>query len=353
MWMIGRMAWVVTLGSLALGLGGCGQVEPTTPAPEVARPVEILEIAASGSISDLRFPGRVRATRRAELSFSVGGKLQELPVEEGQSVAAGALIARLDASAYRNKLAAAQAEFEKARVDHERVRTVWEQSQAVARAEVDQKRTIMEVARSSFNAARKDVDDTRLTAPFAGIVARRYVENFSSVQANETIVSLQDPRQLEVVINVPERVMRGEPRRAAGYAIFEGRTEQRIPVTLKSFATDADPQTQTYEVVLDFARPPGLTVLPGMSATVFPEEAPAAAAAELVMVPLKAVLAGSSGEPQVWIVDPTTSRVSRRSVQTGAVRDGEIVVLAGLEPGERIVTAGVHHLLDGMLVRPL
>jgi membrane fusion protein, multidrug efflux system len=353
MWTIGRVAWVSTLGSLALGLGGCGQAEPPTPAPEAARPVEILVVAASGSISDLRFPGRVRATRRAELSFGVGGKLQELTVEEGQSVAAGALIARLDAAAYRNKLAAAQAEFEKAQVDHERVRRVWEQSQAVARAEVDQKRTAMEVARSSFNAARKDVEDTRLTAPFAGIVARRYVENFSNVQANEAIVSLQDPGQLEVVINVPERVIRGEPRRAAGYAIFEGLPDQRIPVTLKSFATDADPQTQTYEVVLDFARPRGLAVLPGMSATVFPHEAASTTEAELVLVPLKAVLAGSSGEPQVWIVDPTNSRVSRRSIQTGAVRDDEIVVLAGLEPGERIVTAGVHHLQDGMLVRPL
>jgi membrane fusion protein, multidrug efflux system len=145
--------------------------------------------------------------------------------------------------------------------------------------------------------------------------------------------------------------VRGEPRRAAGYAILEGKPERPFPVTLKSFATESDPQTQTYEVVLGFTPPEGMTVLPGMPAEVFPD--PAAGGPGETLVPLAAVLGAADGAPMVWVLDPATSRVSRRPVEVGAVRGSDIVVVSGLAPGDRIVAAGVHHLRDGMLVRPL
>ena len=348
--LMGRCAAVTVAAVMA---GACGQDAPTPAAEPPVRPAEILEVGAAGVESGLRFPGRVRAAQRAELTFSLPGKIVEFPVREGQRVAAGALIARLDAGNYQTRLASAQAEFDKAKSDYERVRKVWEQTKAVAQAEVEQKRTAMEVARSSLAAARKDVADTRLTAPFAGVVARRHVENFQNVQAKEPIVSLQDASQLEVVIHVPERVVRGEPRRAEGYATFEGLPDRRFPVKLKAVSTEADPQTQTYEVVLALAAPEGVTVLPGMSATVTPHASGEPGAEVVVRVPVEAVFADAEGVPQVWVVDPETASVAARRVETGAMEGGEIVVLGGLSAGERIVTAGVHHLRDGMRVRPL
>ena len=123
-------------------------------------------------------------------------------------------------------------------------------------------------------------------------------------------------------------------------------------MTLKAFAAEADPQTQTYEVVLGLVPPQELTVLPGMSAEVFPEGGGDAAAGRL-LVPLKAVSAGPDGAPTLWFVDPETSRVTRRAIEVGEIRGSDVVVLRGVQAGERIVTAGVDHLREGMLVRPL
>lgn len=340
----------VVLAALTL-LAGCEQPVPPETA-EFSRPAEILEVGGGGHASGLRFPGRVRAVQRAELAFNVPGQVVELPVREGQKLAAGDLIARLDPATFEVRLASARAEFEKAQVDYERVRQIWEQSQAVAEAEVDQKRTAMEVARASFDTARKDLEDTRMTAPFAGTVTRRHVENFSNVQAKQVVVSLQNPQELEIVINVPERVVRNESRREAGYATFEGMPDQRIPVTLKAFSAEADAQTQTYEAVLALEKPDGVTILPGMSAEVFALAGEDATGAVLA-IPLKAVFAGPDGKPHVWVVDPDSARVSQRAVETGSVQGGDILVTAGLAPGERIVTAGVSQLREGMLVRPL
>lgn len=333
-------------------LSGCQAPEPP-PATEVSRPVPMLTIAGAELPSGLRFPGRVRAMQRAELAFNVPGRIIEFPAQEGEALGAGALIARLDPGTFEARLSAARAEFDKARTDYDRVRKIWEKSQAVAKAEVDQKRTAMEVARSGYASAKQDVEDTRLTAPFDGVIARRYVENFQNVQAKEPVVSLQDVDELEIVIHVPERVMRSEPRRAAGYARFDDIPGRRFPVTLKSYSAEADPQTQTYEVVLGLTRPQDVTILPGMSAEVVPQDAVAGAATTSVAVPLKAVAAGPDGAPRVWVVDPETSRVASRAIEVDAVQGSDIVVLEGLEVGESIVTAGLGHLREGMLVRPL
>ena len=237
-------------------------------------------------------------------------------------------------------------------MDYERVQTIWERSQAVARAEVDQKRTTMEVARSRFAAARKEFEDSRLVAPFSGVIARRYVENFQNVQAKEPIVSLQDLSELEIVIHVPERVVHHAPRRAVGVAVFEALPGRTFPVQLRTFSSEADPQTQTYEAVLSMVRPQDVTILPGMAAEVLPDSA-SGGAEEPLTVPLRAVSAGADGSSQVWVVDPESQRVALRQVEIDRLSGDVAVIRAGLEPGEQIVTAGVQHLRDGMRVRPL
>lgn len=355
----GRRLLTTAALTLLIALAGCEQPAPPPSAPaDVSRPAEILEVSAARLSPGMRFPGRVRAMQRVELAFNVPGQIVELPVTEGDAVPVGALLARLDPASYQTALDLAQAELDAATAEFERVRQLWEKRQAVARAEVDRKRTAMEVARSRFAAAQKDLADARLTAPFAGVVARRLVETFQNVQAKEPVLSLQNPDALEIVIHVPERVVRGEPRRAAGFAVFDDLPERRLPLTLKSFATEADPQTQTYEVVLSLTPPPDLRVLPGMGVEVLPESTTAEGNAAAdgtapVLIPISAVVAAADGTPTVWVVDPETGHVSRRTIETGALQDAEVTVLSGLTPGERIVTAGVHSFRDGMRVHPL
>ncbi len=342
------------IGLLLLSvLSGCAEQEPPSANKEVVRPAQIMDVEAANALSGLRFPGRVRAVQRAELAFNLPGRVVELPVQEGQLIEKDALVAQLDSANFDIQLASTEAEFAKARTDYNRVEQIWKQSQAVAKAEVDQKHTAMEVARAYYLSAKKDVEDTRLTAPFAGVVAKRHVENFSNVQAKEPIVSLQDTSNLEIVINVSERVVRTEPKQLAGNALFADHPNQPLPVTLKSFSTQADARTQSYEVVLTLE--PGYTikVLPGMSVEVQPRQNGVDGAPHQVMVPLNAIVSSANGDTNVWLVDRETSRVSLQVVTLGNVQGADVVVLSGLQGNERIVTAGVNQLREGIQVRPL
>lgn len=347
-----RLGWLVSAMILAL-LSGCGEGEAVIEAAEVARPVPIMMVGSSDQTSSLRFPGRVRAAQRADLTFNVSGQVIELPVEEGQLIAKGDLVARLDDANYKIQMRSALAKYNKARTDYSRVEQLWQRSQAIAKSEVDKQRTAMDVAQADYALTKKDFDDTRLLAPFSGVVTKRYVENFSNVEDKEPIISLQDLNNLEIVINVPERVVRNTPKQVEGYAVFADQPEALLPVRLKSFSSESDRQTQSYEVVLTLEPGYSLTVLPGMSVNIVPQQLPEALAEGSVHVPLKAIFSSAEGVTGVWVFDPNAARVTFRPVELGGVTGTDVVVLSGLADGEQIATAGVSQLREGMLVRPL
>lgn len=349
------MGWLLSLMALA-ALSGCEEVATVAEPVEISRPVPMIVVETSEQTSNLRFPGRVRAAQRADLAFNVPGQVIELPVEEGQLIKKGQLVARLDDANYKIQMRSSLAKYNKARTDYSRVEQLWQRSQAVAKAEVDKQRTAMDVAQADYALTKKDFDDTRLIAPFSGVITKRYVENYSNVQNKEAIVSLQNLNNLEIVINVPERVVRNapkQPEQVVGYAVFADQPKLLLPVTLKSFSSDSDSQTQSYEVVLALDSGYEITVLPGMSVDIIPQKALDALASGTVKVPLTAVFSSADHITGVWVFNPETSRVSLQAVELGAVQGTEVVVTHGLVGGEQIVTAGVSQLREAMLVRAL
>lgn len=347
-----RIGWLVSAMVVAV-LSGCGEGDPVVEQEEVSRPVPMMVVDTSDKTSSLRFPGRVRAALRADLTFNVPGQIIQLPAEEGQRIEKGQLVAQLDDANYKNYMRSALAKYNKAQTDYRRVEQLWQRSQAVAKAEVDKQRTAMDVAQVDYSLAKKDFDDTRLVAPFSGVITKRYVENFSNVKDKEAIVSLQDLNNLEIVINVPERIVRNTPKQVAGHAVFADQPDLLLPVTLKSFSSDSDQQTQSYEVVLTLNQGYDITILPGMSVDVLPQKTLQGLDTDQVKIPLQSIYSDADGVKGVWVFNPETSWVTLQKVELGAVLDTDIVVLDGLVGGEKIVVAGVSQLREAMLVRPL
>jgi RND family efflux transporter MFP subunit len=337
--------------SALIGLAGCRRPQPAA-AVDGPRPAPIETVSATASTSALSFPGRVRSVQRAELAFAVGGTLKELPVQEGQRVEKGSILGQLDAASYERTLAGVQAEYDATKGEADRTEQLF-RNKLVAFAEIDARRAALEISRSKLAAARAEVNDCTLRAPFSGTVSKRYVENFKRVEAKEPVLSLQDLDHLEIVIHVPERIVRSEPMRRRAIAKIEGLSGGTFPVELKSYSTESDPLTQTYEVVLSFAKPDGVQVLPGMGATIQVGVGGDVPGKGSILVPIAAVVGASGGAPFVWAVDPASSRVAMRPVKVGELRGERVVISDGLAEGDRIVTAGVHSLRAGMQVRPL
>jgi multidrug efflux system membrane fusion protein len=352
-----RLTWRLTAAAatalIAVGAAGCGGNEEPEAEP-LARPVSTIVIG-EGLAGRLTFPGTVQAADRAELSFRVSGPLVELPVNEGDAVSSGQLLARIDSRDYRIAVAEARAAFEQSKSDAVRYQRLYER-EAIPLADLEVRLARRDVAEARFEQAEADLRDTELRAPFTGLIGRRYVENFEDVRERQIVVSLHAVDQVEVVVNVPESIMAsvradGTPDIAV---VFEPAPERPYEAFIKEFAARADPQTQTFAVTVTLPQPEDINILPGMTATVgvTADVSAESLGEEPVTIPAHAVFSDPEGGANVWVVDGSDLTVHRRSVRAGPVtgKDG-IIILEGLAPGERIATAGVQSLREGQEVR--
>jgi len=337
---------------VSLFLVGCGG-EAEQAAPDVVRPVKTMVVG--GSLAGrLTFPGRVQGARRVEMSFRVRGRLMEFPILEGQTVEQGDLIGRLDPTDYQIAVQEAQARYIKSEADFERYQRLYEKD-AVPLSDLDRFRSQRDVANARLEQAQTNLGYTSLRAPFGGRLGEKYVENHEDVNANQPIVSLHNIAFVEIVVDVPEYLLTEVREGGAVKAVaqFETVSSTDYPLEFKEASALADPETQTYKITLIMPQPEEIRVLPGMSALVkvTMEETPEGGGQYAFTVPATAVFAIEDGAQSVWIVDEGGMTVKRREVQVGEVTGrASIRVLEGLEPGDRIVTAAVTRLREGMQI---
>jgi RND family efflux transporter MFP subunit len=353
-----RSAAALALAAWLLAAAGCGE-EPA-PEPEVVRPVKMLTIVNRGTASTREYPGTVKAAQTAEMAFEVPGKITEFLFKEGEQVEAGQVLARLDARDYQAQLDSARAQYENARHNYERAEKLFREG-ALAAIERDRRKATADSAEAALREAQKAVEDTELVAPFTGILARKLVEDYANVQAKQVVLVLTDDSFLEVKLDVPERDLAGTKGRRSMEEITQ-RLEPQVVVTslpdrpfdarLTELASTANPDTRTFEATVAFVPPPGVQVLPGMTAKVIihvPEEA----AGGGLRIPASATFADPQGQACVWVVDPETMTVSRRAVELGQVFGSDVVVRSGLDDGDVVAVSGVAQLREGMTVRRL
>jgi multidrug efflux system membrane fusion protein len=345
----------IGLVALSALLAGC-QKEAEAPAPRpVVRPVKTMVLPDPSALLGLSFPGTVRATHRVDLAFEVPGTLTELPAKQGQRVGRRELLARLDPRDYEARVKAARAEYDKALANFKRADELVKKD-FISRADYDQTIARRDITAAELAKAGKALADTSMRAPFEGVVARRFVENFQDVQAKQPVLSLQDTRRLEIVVDAPENLVvlardRVRVKLAATFSALPGR---EFPVSVKEFATEADPVTQTYEYVLALPEITDANVLPGMSADVTIEALEGEGGEVFVYALPEAAVVREGEVPYVWVIEPGTNRAVRRTVVADEPdSSGQVAVHKGIEAGEVIATAGVHHLKEGMQVKPI
>ena len=351
---------LVSTGLCALLLASCEK--EAEEAPEVVRPVRILEISTLQGGDTLSYPGEIQGAQNADLAFEVPGRLVELPAEEGIDVAENQLLAKLDPADYQSSLDAAQAQYNSAKDTFDRFSEVFERG-AISRQDLDNRRRQFEVEQAQLASAKKALSDTELRAPFAGRIGRTYVDNFNNVQAKQPILLLQDLTQLEVVVNVPEQDwLRAKPgmtltqrnERAKLEVSLSTLPDRSFPAMLTEMAAAADPVTRTFAAHAQFDPPGDVIILPGMSATVtvsVPSDIEGIGSA--LQIPANAIVGGDDGGSYVWKVDTATMTVSLAPVTVGQLSGSEVDILEGLTTGDHIAASGVQHLADGMKIREL
>lgn len=331
-------------------VAGC---ETEAPPEAPVRPVISMVVLDVEAFRKDTYPGRAKATQEVNLAFEVSGQLLEGLVAVGDTVKQEDVLARLDPRDFENALIAATAERERARANYERIEKA-AKTGAVAGQTVTNAKAVFEAAEARVGIAEKAVNDTKMLAPFAGTVAATYVDNFQNVIAKQRILRLLDTSQIEMEVSVPEALIGLEPYVTDLRVRFNSLPDVEISARVKEISNEASITTRTYPVTIVMDQPEGAEIKPGMAgeATVtvkLPEDW----AQRGIEVPLSALFSpddAKTSEVFVWIVNVGDSTVTSRQVQSMGMGNRGMLI-QGVKPGDRIVTAGVSYLSEGQKVR--
>ncbi|NCF13161.1 MAG: efflux RND transporter periplasmic adaptor subunit [Verrucomicrobiaceae bacterium] len=340
-------------------LGACGK-EETAQQDDYVRSVKVVEIGSSVLERVYEFPGQIQAGQQLDLAFEVPGKLTAIKVKEGDMVKKGDLVATLDTRDYQASLNSAKATLEEAKLERDRNQRLFDQ-QAGSKESVEKSIRTVQTAQASFDKARKAFEDTSLKAPFSGVVAKVFVDDFQNVSANQDIVVMQDTTTFEAVIDIPETLwVLAKPGLSNEERNKRSRPEIRLtalrgesfPATISETSMLADPKTRTFAVTLAFSPPADLNISPGMTAAAILHWArEAQGGANIFSVPVGAVGFDDAGKAYVWKIDREKMIASRLVVEAGEVSEGMIGISGEIGEGELIAGSGVAQIREGMALK--
>ena len=320
---------------------------------EIIRPVKVFKAGNTlSSLTGRSFPGRAAANEEVDLGFEVAGILIERPVDKGDEVKKGQLLARLDPRDFKNELNAARAERERARAYRDRIAEALK-ARAVARQDLTDAEARLKEAIAREEIKRKALDDSHIYAPYDGVIAFTFFDEFKRVQAKEKVLRLLDISKIKFTVDLPESLISLVPQVKEVWVEYDVFPDRKVTASIKEVGTEASQTTRTYPVTLIMDQPEDIKILPGMAGKVTgrTDESPIANM-QGIEIPLAAVFTPETEmQDYVWVLNESTQTVHRRKVKTGALTIGGTIITEGLKLDELVVTAGVHSLKEGQKVQ--
>ncbi|WP_200558428.1 efflux RND transporter periplasmic adaptor subunit [Klebsiella variicola] len=332
-------------------LPGCGDNQGNTTDP--VRTVRYVVVGSAETLPALERTGEIHAHDETILSFRTGGRIVTRSVDIGDRVNAGQLLATLENTTSQNQLDGAQADYEGAKASAQVAALNVNRMQklmptgAIARTQLDTARADWLVARarlknseSALRNARESLGWTRLIAPRSGVITEVSASAGQVVNGGQSVLTLATGEARDVVFDIakPEAI---PPQEQAGLRVsLLSDPSVQASAAVRDISPQADPQTRTWRVRATLQNPP-LAMALGASVTVtLPATGPHGYA-----LPASA-LSRVDDKPAVYVINPQ-SQAQLRVVVPAYYTATSVIISGGLEPGDRVITAGVSKLRSG------
>ena len=332
-------------------LPGCRDNHGNKTVP--VRTVRYVVVGSAQTLPALERTGEIHAHDETILSFRTGGRIVTRSVDIGDRVNAGQLLATLENTTSQNQLDGAQADYEGAKASAQvaalnvsRMQKIMPTG-AIARTQLDNARADWLVARarlknseSALRNARENLGWTRLIAPQSGMIIEVSASAGQVVSGGQSVLTLATGEARDVVFDIakPDAI---PPQEQAGLRVsLLSDPSVQASAALRDISPQADPQTRTWRVRATLQNPP-LAMALGASVTVtLPATGPHGYA-----LPASA-LSRVGDKPAVYVINPQ-SQAQLRVVVPAYYTATSVIISGGLEPGDRVITAGVSKLRSG------
>lgn len=324
-------------------LTGCGQTEKAPATTDTPVKITVKEITAQGSPETLSYSGTIEADNTVSLGFSVSGRVTSVTVQEGEHVHTGQLLATIETTEYENALKVAEASLEQAMDNFKRYDELHAKGSLPERDYITVK-VAQAQAEANKSSAAKRLADTRLYAPFAGIISVKSIERgaMAAPGTNAFTILKTDVVYAKAAVTESE-IAKLTIGKSAAVSIPVLNDTCIGSVTIIN--PEADATTRTFNVKIRLANPKG-NLLPGMMSNIYINTGKLVNA---ITVPAASIIRDADDLTYVFVVNEAHKAIRRR-VATGGLSASEVLITNGLQAGDKVVIAGQNKLKDGQLV---
>lgn len=322
----------------AIGLNGChndinkGVQQKTIPV--------VTEKAEENSVTqDVFVSGNIEGNKTVKLGFMVTGKIEQISVSEGQNVAYGQLIATLDASRYTIAKEITDIQVNQAADEYSRLKTMYDRN-SVSESDYKKIDFTLQGAKAQQKLQNKNLSDTKLYAPFRGVLLTKVSETGEIVAAGTPVLIVSDISKVKVNAYIPEHQL-GQIRIGQTANVQISALGESFTGKITEVGSSADVTTRAFTVKIEVANP-GLKIRPGMIAEV---RLPATQQQSVLAIPASAILRTPEGQSYIFIADK--GQAFQRNLGVGNVYGDKIEIVSGLSAGETIITGGQQKLANG------
>ena len=307
------------------------------------RSIKADTVKAYGMAGSNTYPGKVVAASEFNLAFRVSGPIAKVNANVGSYVRKGELIAQIDSRDYEIHLEATTAEYNRVKSEVDRITELFEKG-SVTPNDYDKAKYGFQQISAKLEAHKNALSDTKLLAPSNGYINKRLFEPGETIGAGMPVISMITEGVGEVEINIPATDYIRREQFADFFCSADVFQNSTFPLELIGITPKAN-ANQLYTMRFRIKGGDDVKPGPGMSVMVtinFKNES-----AQTVSIPLSSVFE-RDGKAKVWIYNTENKTVSEQDITiTQILTDGTVVVSAGLEVGNVVVTAGVYSIKEG------
>lgn len=340
-----RMNQFLWMPVTLLLLGSCSGKEEKA-SPKVL--VKTEKAAGHAAGSEWEYPFISRPYRVSELSFRVGGPIDRLDVFAGNYYKQGNVIAEISPRDFRIRKERAEAVYKQMEAELERIQSLYEKNNVPA-SQYEKVKADYVSAKTAFDIASCEVEDTKLTAPFSGYVGEVYIEKFQDVKPAQPVLSLIDIDRLKIEAYVTQEVAASASALDSVEVCFDLYPDRKYKARVVEVSKGTTRNNLSYLLTALLPNPEG-KLLAGMSGKVRLNLVSEGSDKGVVISQSSLCHRPETGD-YVWVVNGQDATVSLRKVVKGELLpDGKVTLSEGLKENEVIAASGLRFLSEGMQV---
>lgn len=335
------MKQIITLTTLAFLLVGCSEKKETVK--EVVIPkVTVKNIQSKEEKESLTYSGTIEADNTVSLGFSVPGRISKVYVQEGQKVKKGQLLASIDQTTYKNAFDIANAGLEQANDNFKRLNSLYQKGSLPERDFIAVKVAVAQ-ANANKNLAAKNLADTKLYAPFSGMITAKMTEIGATAAPGVPAFTVMKIDKVYAKASITEsEISKLKIGTDAKVEISSLNETFNGKVAIVNPSADAVTRTFNVKVRLDNKED---KLLPGMISNI---KINTGNTVDVITVPSESIIRDANNILYVFVVKE--NKAIKKRVSLGSFKGNEVIVTNGLSIGDSVVIAGNKNLKDGQTV---